>query len=656
MRLFAPFLGLFAFSVIVISGLLYLSTKGQDQNAIETSIHLAEAALDTTQRELANITFETSYWDQAVENLVTNYNPGWAASNMGTYLANNYGVTASFVIKKSGEITFAALDGAKSDVDPFQKYSGGLDILVERALSGPGDTEPKPASGLLYDDQATYSASVVRLTTYYPVDGVEIDKGTDSVTVMMKIIDEGLLSELAERLLLPNLRVQRAGIPTDDAYLPLTAVNGDIIGALVWNPILPGSKILQQLLWGLVGVFVVVCGLAFVFRRRAREVATALSDASVQLDQQSAILQTTLDSIDQGIAAFDADGRLVAWNEQCEEFWYHPPNIRVGMSRLELLEHIAEVGGMGPGDPKEIAKRRLKEVEAAGSNSADSFTMLDGREVSYYRFGAANGGQTIVYLDVTERRKYERELNEAKEQAEAGNRAKSEFIAHVSHELRTPLNAVIGFSEMMTQKMFGELGSEKYDEYAKIINSAGRHLLEQINQVLDLSKIDAGKMTLDSTELQIPRVVEYVSDLIGPQLRNKSHELTVDVPPSLPRLFADNTMLTQVLLNLLSNAIKFTPNGGHISISATLNDDQCISISVSDDGIGIEKEMLPYVGAPFVQIRSKLSRSEQGTGLGLSIVNSLVELHDGDISLESETDKGTTVTVTFPASRTIFEN
>lgn len=655
MRLLAPFLGLFAFSVVVISGLLYLSTKGQDQNAIETSVHLAEAALDTTQRELANIAFETSYWDQAVENLVTNFNPVWAASNMGSYLSETYGITASFVITKQKEIIFGAIDGEPLDIDPFQRYDGGLEILLERALSGPGDAEPRPASGLLYDDQGTYSVTVVRLTTYYTKDGVEIDEGTDSVTVMMKVIDEGLLSDLADRLLLPKLRVQRTGLPGGGAYLPLSAVDGTKIGALVWDPILPGSRIFQQLLWGLAAVLVIVCGLAFVFRRRAREVATALTDTSQQLDQQSAILQTTLDSIDQGIAAFDADGRLVAWNEQCEEFWYHPPNIRVGMDRLELLLHMAEFGAMGPGNPEEIAKKRLREVEAAGSNSADSFKMLDGREISYYRFGLANGGQTIVYLDVTERKKYERELNEAKEQAEAGNKAKSEFIAHVSHELRTPLNAIIGFSEMMTQKTFGDLGSGKYDEYAQVINSAGRHLLEQINQVLDLSKIDAGKMTLDCAELQVPKIVDYVSELVGPQLKSKSHQLTVEIPSSLPRLYADYTMITQVLLNLLSNAIKFTPKGGHISITAAMDKDQRLSISVSDDGIGIEKEMLPHVGAPFVQIRNKLTRSEQGTGLGLSIVSSLVELHDGTIDLQSENGKGTTVTITFPRSRTVFE-
>lgn len=650
-----PFLGLFAFSIITISGLLYLSTRGQDRNAIETSIHLAEAALETAQRELANITFETAYWDQAVDNLVTTFDLNWASSNLGTYLKDNYNVSSSYLIDGQRRSVFSAIDGKPVSVDPFERYSGGLDILIEKTLSGAPDAAPIPASGILFDGNIAYSATAARLTTYREVNGVEVDIASNSVIVFLKAINEGLLHDLADRHLLPNLRFQSMSGYAPDASLPLMTADGKQIGLLVWDPDLPGAKILNQLLWGLGVVLVIVFGFAYLFRNRAKEITTALSSTSQQLDQQSAILQTTLDSIDQGIAAFDAEARLVAWNEQCAEFFYNPPNLRVGITRHELLVYMAEIGAMGPGDPKEIADRRESEIVAAGPNSSDSFKMLDGREISYTRFGLADGGQTIVYRDVTERLKHERQLNEAKEQAEAGNRAKSEFIAHVSHELRTPLNAVIGFSEMMMQRIFGPLGSDKYDEYATVINSAGRHLLNQINQVLDLSKIDAGKMTFDFEDVKVDEVAHYVENLLEPQLQSRSHDLAIDIPNPFPLLHVDRTMLTQVMMNLLSNAIKFTPENGQLLLKAELQND-CIVISVTDNGIGIEEDMVQQVIDPFVQIRSALTRSEQGTGLGLSIVASLVEHHGGKIDLESEPEKGTKVTVTFPASRTVHLN
>lgn len=652
-RLLVPFLGLFAFSIITVSGLLHLSTSGQDRNAIETSVHLAEAALETAQRELANITFETAYWDQAVDKLVTNYDMEWAASNLGSYLQENYGVSGSYLFDADGRAVFGAFNGEISSVDPFKRYSGGLDILIKEAMTSDPHSVPVPATGILYDPEIAYSATAVRLTTYFQKGGEEIVQATDSVIVFLKAIDQGLLSDLADRHLLPKLRVLRSGTPEHDAFLPLITADGDQIGFLVWDPDLPGAKILSQLLWGLAGVLVIVSGFAFVFRNRAREITSALTDASRQLNQQSEVLQATLDSIDQGIAAWDADGRLVAWNEQVEDFWYHPPNLQVGMTRLQLLEHIASTGALGHGDAKDLAHDQHREVVAAGTNSTDMIKMLDGRDISFFRFGMENGGHTTVYSDVTELLKHERELNEAKEQAEAGNRAKSEFIAHVSHELRTPLNAIIGFSEMMMQKIFGPLGNEKYDEYADVINSAGRHLLDQINQVLDLSKIDAGKITLEFEDVNIEEITEYVASLVEPQLKARAHSLKIDIPKDFPMLHADKTVMTQVLMNLLSNAIKFTPEKGLIEVTAKVEDDK-ILIIVDDNGIGIEEDMLNKVIDPFVQIRSALTRSEQGTGLGLSIVASLIEHHGGDINLDSEIHKGTTVTVTFPASRTVW--
>jgi signal transduction histidine kinase len=240
----------------------------------------------------------------------------------------------------------------------------------------------------------------------------------------------------------------------------------------------------------------------------------------------------------------------------------------------------------------------------------------------------------------------------AKESAEKANRTKSMFLATMSHELRTPLNAVIGFSEMMHSELFGPLGDQHYREYTSIIQGAGRHLLDLINDVLDMSKIEAGKHEIQREHLNPADIVRDGLTLMAENASSNGVKLTCDLPQIALTIDADRRAMKQILLNLLSNAIKFTPFGGEVVAKAERIDGRVI-LSVRDTGIGIPQDQIYRLGNPFVQIRNNAGTSQNGTGLGLALVRSLAEMQDGTFKIESEEGRGTFVSVSFPASEAV---
>jgi signal transduction histidine kinase len=245
-------------------------------------------------------------------------------------------------------------------------------------------------------------------------------------------------------------------------------------------------------------------------------------------------------------------------------------------------------------------------------------------------------------------------LRIAKDEAEAASRGKSGFLATMSHELRTPLNAIIGFSEMILREIFGSIDNEQYKAYIADIHESGTHLLQIINDILDLSKAEAGKLELYEDTFDPRDTVRSVRQLISARIRSGDLTEAIDLPADLPLLRGDERKTKQVLLNLVTNAVKFTAPGGTISITGRFDPATGVSLTVSDTGIGIAPNDLARVLEPFEQVDSSFTRTHQGTGLGLPLVKSIMELHGGDVELHSEVGVGTRVTVSFPATRIVY--
>ena len=247
----------------------------------------------------------------------------------------------------------------------------------------------------------------------------------------------------------------------------------------------------------------------------------------------------------------------------------------------------------------------------------------------------------------------ERRMHESKIHAEAANASKSEFLARMSHELRTPLNAVIGFSDILMNERFGPLGADKYREYAEDIHVSGQHLLELITDLLDLSKIEAGKFELHEQTVNLGEAIRASMRLVRERADAAGLNLNAWIPDNMPLVRVDGRTFRQIVLNLLSNAIKFTPEGGSITVTAGPGADGGVAVSVVDSGIGIAPEDIDQALAPFGQIDGLVARKHAGTGLGLPLARSLMELHGGTLTVESAVGTGTTVTVRFPPERVV---
>lgn len=280
-----------------------------------------------------------------------------------------------------------------------------------------------------------------------------------------------------------------------------------------------------------------------------------------------------------------------------------------------------------------------------GNPIVDSATILFGTgayALAARHVGGLATGQLMLRFD----------LSVAGEAAEAANRAKAEFIANMSHELRTPLNAIIGFSELMKSQAFGPLGDKKYLEYADDIQESGSHLLDIINDILDLSKFEVGKMDLHEGPVNSARIIESSTHLLKESAERGGVTLRSVVPENTPYIHGDERAIKQILINLLSNAIKFTPLGGEVVVEIKAGPNGTTFLTVRDSGIGMAPEDIPTALTPFGQIDASFARKFEGTGLGLPIVKSLVEQHGGEFRLTSELGVGTTATAVFPNANT----
>jgi len=390
-----------------------------------------------------------------------------------------------------------------------------------------------------------------------------------------------------------------------------------------------------------------------ITERRTRE--AELLRIGGELREKNIQLDAALENMVVGLAMFDEDCRLIMCNHRYQEIYSLPSDLcQQGTPLRRIMEVSAHNQGLSEDEALERIETRLA-IATSRSASEDREHLAGGEVIKRTHRALPGGGSIAVYEDITARATAETTLRAAKEEAELASRSKSEFLANVSHELRTPLNAIIGFSEIIMAQLFGPVEPPQYREYAGDIHASGRHLLSLINDILDLSKIEAGKFEMLEARVDIADAVDTSLRLIRERAKNGKVELVNDLPDTLPELVADRRAVKQILINLLSNAVKFTEAGGTVTVGAVLRPDGTLEISVEDTGIGMDNADIALAMTPFGQAESALNRRFEGTGLGLPLAERLIALHGGTLDLHSERGVGTRVSVRFPAVRVLSD-
>lgn len=372
-------------------------------------------------------------------------------------------------------------------------------------------------------------------------------------------------------------------------------------------------------------------------------------------DDALVLLTSIFDVSDIGIIVVDPERRIVKVNETFVRMF--------GWDREDLLSK--DFTSLVPGDERDNVRRTYENFSKNSLRGAGEMKIgrKDGSAANVL-FTAAildlsqnRRFQIITMLDISLRKQMELSLKHAKEQADAANHAKSAFLANMSHELRTPLNAIIGFSEMMAQETFGALGHGKYKEYMNDILLSARHLLEIINEVLDMSKIEAGRIEIDERDIDVSAIIESVTRITSARAFSLGLSFNMEIGKDLPLLRADPRLVRQILINLVTNAVKYSENGGKITVGASIAPDGNMKLVVADTGIGIPEDRIQEAMEPFAQVSDPVHRKRfQGTGLGLPIARAMVELHEGTLDLKSKVGEGTTVTILFPKARVLGDS
>jgi two-component system, cell cycle sensor histidine kinase PleC len=386
-------------------------------------------------------------------------------------------------------------------------------------------------------------------------------------------------------------------------------------------------------------------------------------------------LRDAIETIPEAFVLWDAQNRLVLCNSNFQELHNLPDEAIAAGASYESV--------VAAGRKPVVRSKVTSEGQIPGARTFEA-QLDDGRWLHISERRTKDGGYVSVGTDITNIKSHEEKLMESerrlmatiadlrhsqqklerqaeevadlaekyaeeKTRAEEANQAKSKFLANMSHELRTPLNAIIGFSEIMEAAMFGPLGTEKYREYCSDIHQSGQYLLDVINDILDMSKIEAGRIRLDPEPVELESFLNDAMRVVSGRADDKQLALTARIGRGI-RLTADQRLLKQIVLNLLSNAVKFTPEGGRITIRARAVSGW-VSIAIADTGIGIPEDALARLGRPFEQVESQLTKSHQGSGLGLAIAKSLTELHHGTMHIRSRLGSGTMVILRLPIDR-----
>jgi signal transduction histidine kinase len=380
---------------------------------------------------------------------------------------------------------------------------------------------------------------------------------------------------------------------------------------------------------------------------RQQLAAARLLRNQLQLKRRNLLLQSTLENIGEGLSVFDSRGRLIAWNSRFCELLELPPDRVANATLRDILMLQTVRGDFGEGQPEVEVANRLDLFYCDVPTTKERITPA-GRLLQIRRRAMPNGAVVSVYSDVTDIKASERKLIEAHSQAELANRAKGDFLANMSHELRTPLNAIIGFSEVISNELFGPIANDKYLEYIRDIHASSHHLLSIINDVLDMSKIEAGKVELAQEVVPMQSLIGEVMRMVHERAQSRNIELIAQMSKDEVDIWADERSMKQIFLNLLDNGIKFSRERGTVEVRVMGDRPDVAVFEIEDHGIGMNEQEQERALQPFGQAQPATTRTYGGTGLGLPITKGLVEAHGGTLTISSRAGHGTTVRVVLP--------
>ncbi|HEX6118744.1 MAG TPA: ATP-binding protein [Dongiaceae bacterium] len=667
-----PIVGLILAMAATIGVMLWFSARAVDRQYAEDTSARTKLVLENLRNAASTVALDYSWWDEAFENVHVQYSPEWADSTFAqtTVLGPDKAVDGVLLLDPRDKVLFVKWQGELLDPASVD-FQGGLKQLAGAARAAIGDPSagPKPQSGYIAYKGTVAIAGAAGLTPYEKPELLAKRPGV-SVLVMLRSLTPEYLEQVGTvygiaqpRILppsqpLPSIEgaaaVPGQSIAPHTEGIPVAGEDGTPLGELTWAPAAPGRALMATLAPGALLAFIILGAIGLfvlwqivAIRRLTREQVKVIEARNDALRQSAQMLGATIQSIEDGLAVFDRDRRLQHWNRAYMQMWQFPESfLRSGVRMDEMLDELHRSGraqrletddlGTLAGDPK-----------AFDPSGRWLYRRSDGRLLSVRRMPIGDEGYMAICSDLTAQKQHEDELVKAWEQAVIANRSKSEFLANVSHELRTPLNAIIGFSEVVERELFGPLGNERYVSYVRDIRNSGEHLLSLINDILDLSKIEAGRFQLRMEEVDCNEIAHSVARLIRPRTVEHGLTMRIDLPEHPVVLNADKRAVKQVLINLLSNAVKFTPESGTVTLGSRPWRDG-VEFVVSDTGIGIDSKDMHVALAPFGQIDSQFTRKYEGTGLGLPIVKGIVELHGGTIEIKSEPSRGTSVIVRFP--------
>jgi signal transduction histidine kinase/sensor domain CHASE-containing protein len=638
--------------LIGLAAIVILLVRGaEEQNREARNLSQAQfaALLAATGQQLGTTTVDYAWWNEAYQNLARYYSPDWAEANLAnaTVMGADKPVQGVLVIEPGGTLRYGYWRGEAVSADFLRQITGGLDRLIASARREEASA-PRASSGIILVRDLPCLASAAPVLPFTTKETVP--EAERSVIVFLKLLDDRSLNDIGGAIGISGVELNSTD-PAKTAEVPLIALDGRRIASIAWQPPAPGQATLTRLAPQISIVVIIMALLAGLAmwqisnaQHRAQVYLATIDAKNRRIAKNLALWHSTMEGIDDGIIVFDEEGRLLLWNLAYARIWNMPPGmLRHGRRMTDMMDWVLAQGGfqLVPQEPN------VSEIHPRDTMSSGRWLWQgQGKTIEVRRLEVPDiGGFISISRDMTQSKHYERELVKAWEQAVLANRAKSEFLANVSHELRTPLNAIIGFSEVLEAELFGPLANERYRSYVADIKSSGSHLLSLINDILDLSKIEAGKFELRVEPMDCRDLMESVARLIRPRAEAGELSFTVTLPAAELPLHADRRALKQILINLLSNAVKFTPAGGSVELSCR-EVPNGVAFIIRDSGIGISAKDIDTALSPFGQIDSNLARRYEGTGLGLPIVKGICELHGGKLEIQSEVNRGTIVTAT----------